>query len=225
MAEFREEGASSGLLESSTAAAVPAGNIRDVSDELTQFAPFEASKTISLSYRGDPSKPPQVEINDASYLGQPKVLFRKLREGNPSRPGGGGPAGIRDPELRGSAGGGAAGKNRVRVQVVGSGWHEEREGGAGGRRGGGKVVDPESGRVTKSLVLNRIGTLGKDQVCIYLFVIIICSLQSWIKKLGGVSQNVASTMIATAILCCITVYLIKHCSVYYKCRPVVTVYF
>ena len=173
MAEYREEGASSGLLESSNAAAVPAGNIRDVSDELTQFAPFEASKTISLPYRGDPSKRPQVEINDGSYLGQPKVLFRKLRQGDPSRPGGGGPAGIRgspDPELSRSAGGGAAGKNRVRVQVVGSGWQEERGGGAGGRRGGGKVVDPESGRVTKSLVLNRIGTLGKDQVCIYLCV-------------------------------------------------------
>ena len=164
MAERREDGASSELLESSTPAAT--GHIRDVSDELTQFAPFEASKTISLSYRGDPSKPPQVEINDASYLGQPKVLFRKLRQGNPPRAGSGGLGGSRgspDPEMTTrSGGGGTVGGRRVRVQVVGSGRHDGRE-----RGGGGKVVDPESGRVTKSLVLNRIGTLGKDQVRIW----------------------------------------------------------
>ena len=178
MADRREETASSDLLQSSTASgsAGTAGGyiVRDVSDELTQFAPFEASKTVSLPYRGEPRKPPQVEINDGSYLGQPKVLFRKLRQGNPSGSGSGGPGGSKsgprvspDPELSRSAGGRGAGGKRVRVQVVGSGRHEERE---GGRRGGGRVVDPESGRVTKSLVLNRIGTLGKDQVLVYVRV-------------------------------------------------------
>ena len=142
-------------------------DVRDVSGELTQFAPFEASRTISssfLPYRGEPTKPPQVEINDGSYLGQPKVLFRKLRStassGGRPEVDRGSPRGTPDPDLSRSAGA-VGGSRRVRVRVVGG--HLEEPG--AGRRG--RIVESESGRVTKSVVLNRIGTLGKDQVRAY----------------------------------------------------------
>ena len=137
-----------------------AGRIRDVSDELTQFAPFETSKSISssyLPYRGERTKPPQVEINDGSYLGQPKVLFRKLRSAGV--PTGGGPGDYSGASLQPEGEVGEGVRRRVRVRVVG-----ERSGEGGGERRRGRLLDSDSGQVTKSLVLNRIGTLGKDQV-------------------------------------------------------------
>lgn len=144
---------------------------KEGSDKLTSFAPFEAGKTISTSlpYRGEPTKPSQVEINDASYMGQPKVLFRKLHVRStaatsntrvPDKSSRGSPQPFADSETSRGGGGG----RRVRVTIAGDQSEQEREGG-GSRR----VVD--SGRipsipVSKSLVLNRIGTLEKDQVCV-----------------------------------------------------------
>lgn len=143
-----------------------AGSIKEGSDELTTFAPFEASRTVSTSlpYRGERAKPPQVEINDASYLGQPKVLFRKLRS-TPAASGrsrghdkkGGSPQ-----PFEGSWGqSGAVASRRVRVGHV-TGEHE-----TGRSKRFLESGRSASARVTKSLVLNRLGTLGKDQVRVY----------------------------------------------------------
>ena len=138
---------------------------KEGSDEMTQFAPFEASRTIStaLPYRGEQTKPPQVEINDASYLGQPKVLFRKLTassgdaRGSDKKSPRGSPQPFAESVTPRGDGRGQASR-RVRVHVVGDQYERDERGAS--RR----VVNPAIGRVTKSLVLNRIGTLGKDQV-------------------------------------------------------------
>lgn len=140
---------------------------QDGSDELTLFAPFEASKSVSTSlpYRGESSKPPQVEINDASYLGQPKVLFRKLRtsasnsrakspdKNNPQSS----PQQLTDSEASHAWG---RSNRRVRMNVVGELSGQEKEG------GGGTSVRVSNRPVSKSIVLSRIGTLGKEQVCV-----------------------------------------------------------
>lgn len=150
MAEHKEEDAQ--LLQS-----------KEASDELTLFAPFEASRPVSttLPYRGQPTKPPQVEITDTSYLSQPKVLFRKLRSTAAT-------SSTRDSDKGSQSGSqlftdsrGVGGGSR-RVRMAGS--EQEKEG-----RGSTRETDSgriPSVRVTKSLVLNRIGTLEKDQVCV-----------------------------------------------------------
>lgn len=153
MAEHKEEDAK--LLQS-----------KEASDKLTLFAPFEASRSVSTSlpYKGQRTKPPQVEITDTSYLSQPKVLFRKLRSTAPT-------SSTRDSDKGSTSGsqpftdsrGGGGGSKRVRM--VGS--EQEKEG-----RGNTRETDSgrtPSVRVTKSLVLNRIGTLEKDQVCVSIF--------------------------------------------------------
>ena len=122
---------------------------RDGSKEFTSFAPFEADKTVStaLAYKGEVSKPPQVEIND--YLGPPKVLYRKLRAStsgqrgqekspraspqpqsltssdNPRSGGGGGSRRVRTVDRE--EGGGGSASRRVRV-----GGERDREDVAGG---------------------------------------------------------------------------------------------
>lgn len=141
-----------------------AGSNKDGSDELTQFAPFEAGKTMStgLAYRGERPKPPQVEINDASYLGPPKVIFRKLtlsaNSNTDKRSPRSSPQPFADSVASRTVGHGQG--RRVRVHVVGEQY--ERDGVGVSRR----LSDTATGRVTKSLVLNRIGTFGKEQVCV-----------------------------------------------------------
>ena len=138
------------------------GSFKEGSDELTLFAPFETSRTVSTSlpYRGEQPKPPQVEINDASYLDQPKVLFWKLRSTAASGRGhdkraGDSPQPLAEAETsRGESGV----SRRVRVVHVTGG---EETGRSRRLLESGRSA---SGRVTKSLVLNRLGTLGKDQV-------------------------------------------------------------
>ena len=141
---------------------------REYSDELTHFAPFEASKSFSttLPYRGESNKPPQVEINDGSYLGQPKVLFRKLRTSAST-------SSTRSPDKSNARGSPQPltasgvthtrdrGNRKVRVNLIGEL--------SGRRREGDEVFN--SGRVpsrpvSKSIVLSRIGTLEKEQVCV-----------------------------------------------------------
>ena len=141
---------------------------KEGSGELTQFAPFEAGKTMSttLPYRGERRRPPQVEINDGNYLGPPKVLFRKLTSSASSSTRStdrGSPRSSPQPFVDSVASRTAAGRGqgrRVRVQLVGEQYVRDRVGAS--RR----LSDVATGRVTKSLVLNRIGTFGKEQVCV-----------------------------------------------------------
>ena len=136
------------------------GSSKEGSDELTLFAPFEASRTVSTSlpYRGEASKPPQVEINDASLYGPTKVQFWKLRSTTAS-PDKKSSRGSPQPLTESEASRGGSSGRRVRV-------HEQGEGVRARRFTDSGRPPAAGGRVTKSLVLNRIGTLGGDQVCV-----------------------------------------------------------
>ena len=123
------------------------------SDELTVFAPFEAIKDSKLSFKGSSNQPGQIEISDSEAFGFPKVLFRRSRTPTPagasevqksSNP-------VRQAEK---------GESRVRVKLEPNGTV------ASSRPPPPRAVSLQQPRaqVTKSLVLNRIGNLERNQV-------------------------------------------------------------
>lgn len=136
----------------------------EASGELTTFAPFETDKSTTLAYKGEASKPPQVEINDASYLGQPKVLFRKLRASTMSSRGQTSPRTSPQPPPPQTERSRTV-QRRVRLPLGGARGGAEGEQLSGKQTRGGGGAPPV--KVSKSLVLNRIGTLEKEQVSIH----------------------------------------------------------
>ena len=142
------------------------------SDGLTTFAPFETDKSTSLAYKGDQAKLPQVEINDSSYLGQPKVLFRKLRSTTVTSRGTSSPRTSPQPAHAGTerpvpirSASVASLASRKTPLPVGAAWRERSE-----REQSTRKASRDAGaslpvvKVTKTLVLNRIGSLEKKQV-------------------------------------------------------------
>ena len=128
------------------------------SDELTAFAPFEAIKDSKLSFKGSSNQPGQIEISDSEAFGFPKVLFRRSRTPTPA-----GASEIQrssNPVSIKVVRQAEKGESRVRVKLESNGTI------ASSRPPPPRAVSLQQPRaqVTKSLVLNRIGNLERNQV-------------------------------------------------------------